>query len=258
MMTTTMMTTPLPTMIADGPHLKLASSLDEDASSPPVVADILSDLFTEDDTIFSSDAQDCCSLIDELTNSLFGADPSTQATEATEPAFTQHRKPKSRFSAPRIPDDGAVLPVEAPTASMGEVAASSPFSPPRQRPSFKSPPVVVKAYADKLLVAVQETGGVAAAEVVGGNSNNDLDLVQFPDAVRARYATAKQYRKHVAIPRYLRKRARRDWQKAAAPLYPSRTAAASRRKRENGQFMEHHTEWVSVGDYSQKKKTKRK
>ena len=46
--------------------------------------------------------------------------------------------------------------------------------------------------------------------------------------------TARQYRKEVAIPRYLAKRARRNW--TPGLMHPSRSVAAKRRPRNGGQF----------------------
>jgi hypothetical protein len=47
-------------------------------------------------------------------------------------------------------------------------------------------------------------------------------------------AVAADYRKRVAIPRYLDKRLRRKWEKEL--MHPSRSAAAHRRPRNGGQF----------------------
>lgn len=49
--------------------------------------------------------------------------------------------------------------------------------------------------------------------------------IQKPDDIM----TKKEYRRRIAIPRYLKKRERRVWTKG--PMYPTRTQAALKRKR---------------------------
>ena len=49
-----------------------------------------------------------------------------------------------------------------------------------------------------------------------------------------KFETAREYRKNIAIPRYLAKRAQRNWNQGL--MHPSRSEAAKRRPRNGGQF----------------------
>lgn len=60
--------------------------------------------------------------------------------------------------------------------------------------------------------------------------------------------SAREYRRLEAIPRFLKKRGRRDWTKAKAAMYRSRTAAASSRRRVKGQFSTTPNMWRSFAD----------
>lgn len=59
------------------------------------------------------------------------------------------------------------------------------------------------------------------------------------------FKTKKDYRRHVAIPRYLAKRKRRQWKRE--PTYSTRTTAALRRPRSNGKFSRSEA-FVSVSE----------
>lgn len=58
--------------------------------------------------------------------------------------------------------------------------------------------------------------------------------------------TAAEYRRSVAIPRYLDKKLRRKWTKEL--MHPSRSAAAHRRPRNGGQFGVVHAVFKAVGE----------
>jgi len=58
--------------------------------------------------------------------------------------------------------------------------------------------------------------------------------------------SAREYRRSKAIPRYLKKRETRDWNKARAPMYKSRTSAASSRQRRGGKFTSAPSGWRSA------------
>jgi len=60
--------------------------------------------------------------------------------------------------------------------------------------------------------------------------------------------TAREYRCSVAIPLYKKKRNTRDWAKAKAAMYKSRTAAASSRRRVGGKFTSAPSGWKSAED----------
>lgn len=232
----------------------------------PVVADILPEVFNDDEFYFEKDisapstlasvVSDTDALIDEITDILFEpkyceSTASVDETRAKSAGYCQRnsiagpseehsRSP--RFLAPRLIEfNSTTVGTTSPRVVIGAPTGESR---------------IVDMHSEKIVVAVKTQSGNAKS-----NSNPPIEVgpnsESLPGAIRAQFKSAKEYRKHVAIPRYLRKRASRDWKKAAAPLYPSRTAAASRRKRENGQFMEHKTEWVSVGDYSSKKRAKK-
>jgi len=62
------------------------------------------------------------------------------------------------------------------------------------------------------------------------------------------FSSAAEYRRHVAIPRYMRKRKNRQWD--STPLYSTRTDAANRRVRKNGRFKKRTSSFVTVTEMS--------
>jgi len=79
--------------------------------------------------------------------------------------------------------------------------------------------------------------------------SNVFKLVDPATALRRRGGlTAREYRRSVAIPLYKKKRNTRDWTKAKAAMYKSRTAAASSRRRVGGKFTSAPSGWKSAED----------
>lgn len=67
------------------------------------------------------------------------------------------------------------------------------------------------------------------------NQNNIThSITNRSNVVKTKQEMKKLYRKNVAIPRYLKKRANRKWDKEL--MHPSRSVAAQRRPRVGGQF----------------------
>mmetsp|Transcript_13461 Transcript_13461/g.16025 ORF Transcript_13461/g.16025 Transcript_13461/m.16025 type:complete len:175 (-) Transcript_13461:234-758(-) len=65
------------------------------------------------------------------------------------------------------------------------------------------------------------------------NNNNSIEQ-NNDNVIKTRKDMKRQYRQNVAIPRYLAKRKRRNWEKQL--MHPSRSVAAQRRPRNGGQF----------------------
>lgn len=165
-------------------------------------------------------------LIENLADSLFGAEEAlvvqvlnsarTGGAEAKLAPATPHKK--RRLFAPSIPD----LCDERPPAQM--VAPSLGDERPRVVEEVVLPP-----------------GGVGALL-----NSFKLDLAE---ASRRRGGlSASEYRRTKAIPRYKNKRGTRNWAKARAPMYKSRTTAASSRRREGGKFTSGPSGWRSAAE----------
>jgi len=75
-----------------------------------------------------------------------------------------------------------------------------------------------------------------------------IHVIEVRSGPRDSFSSAAEYRRHVAIPRYMRKRKNRQWD--STPLYATRTNAANRRVRKNGRFKKRTTTFVSVSEMS--------
>lgn len=163
-------------------------------------------------------------LIKNLADSLFGAEEPlvvqvlnsarTGGAEAKLESATPRKK--RRLFAPSIPD----LCDERPPVQM-----------------------VAPSLGDERLRVVEEVvlppGGVGALL-------NSFKLDPAEASRRRGGLSASEYRRIKAIPRYKNKRGIRNWAKARAPMYKSRTTAASSRRREGGKFTSGPSGWRSA------------
>lgn len=173
-----------------------------------------------------TDSKDCAAAIDEFGDFLFepfvcitpahapGPDARLNKNKRSEhPTTLEYGSAgkKRKFSVPTIPSDDVATGLDPESAEV----PSLPLDPEPPKLDF-------------------------------GGSMGDRDSIRV--MLRRGGLTAKEYRRNEAIPRYLAKRATRNWTKAKSAMYESRTAAASSRRRVKGQFSTTPNMWRSFAE----------
>jgi hypothetical protein len=121
-----------------------------------------------------------------------------------------------------------VLRADADENADGDAVAGETWPP---APAQLPPPVSTSTtLASALRRMIPRLPGQAAAPPVAPSRGGALSRA----AQQARGKAAREYRRQVAIPRYLDKRSRRKWTQGL--MHPSRSIAARRRMRNGGQF----------------------
>lgn len=131
-----------------------------------------------------------------------------------------------------------VLPAHAPLRSRAECAGPAGVAPSPKRPRLAALiptiPHLVPVRGEDLKAPMDDRPGEPAPP---GGRAGELNLFTFDSAAVQRRRgglSAREYRRTRAIPKFLEKRTRRDWNRQ--PMYESRTHAASSRQRVGGRF----------------------